>query len=216
MGASTDPVKQPRRYDASGRRHRAEQTRQTVLDTARQLFLRHGYAATTIASIATAAGVSSETIYKSFGTKEALLRTIRTQALAGAGPVPAEERADAAALNESDPRRIIATWAQLTTEVAPRVAPILVLIRDAAAADPDLAPLAQEMDAARLERMADNARALYDHGHLRTGLTVERARDICYAYTMPELYLTLVTQRGWTITDYADFIETALAAALLP
>ena len=40
------------------------------------------------------AGVSEETVYKAFGNKIALVRAIRDQALAGAGPVHAERRSD--------------------------------------------------------------------------------------------------------------------------
>jgi hypothetical protein len=39
-------------------------------------------------------------------------------------------------LRGTDPRAVIEQWGTLTTEVAPRVAPILLLIRTAAAADP--------------------------------------------------------------------------------
>ena len=96
---------------------------------AQRLFLRDGFAATTIAAIAAEAQVSAETIYKAFGGKPGLVRAICDAALAGEGPVPAETRSDQLQLHEPDPRKIIRGWGELTAEVAPRIAPIMLLVR---------------------------------------------------------------------------------------
>ena len=40
--------------------------------------------------------------------------------------------------SEIDARKVIQNWGRLTTEVAPRVAPILLLIRTAAATDAEM------------------------------------------------------------------------------
>src|SRR4051794_30405400 len=62
-------------------------------------------------------------------------------------------------MREPDPRLVIQNWGVLTAEVAPRVAPILLLIRSAAAAaDPEMASLREEVDRERLTRMELNAR----------------------------------------------------------
>jgi len=100
-------------------------------------------------------------------------------------------------------------------EVAPRVAPVLLLVRDAAASDPELAKLQQEMDAARLTRMAHNARTLRDAGHLRKGVTLEAATDVLWTYSSPELYELLIIRRGWSIERYGRFVAEAMIAALL-
>ena len=163
-----------RRYDATGRRARARHTQAAIVDAARQLFLRDGFHATTVGAIAAAAQVSEETIYKGFGTKAGLVRAIRERALAGGGAVHAEQRSDALQ-RERDPRRIIEGWGQLTIEVAPRVMPILRLVADGAARDPEMAGLRDQLDAARLQRMRRNARALARGGHLREGMQLARA-----------------------------------------
>jgi hypothetical protein len=141
---------------------------------------------------------------------------IRDQALAGEGPIPAEHRSDRMQATESDPRRVIQNWGKLTTEVAPRVAPILLLVRSAAATDPELAALREEMDADRLSRMAHNARYLSEGGHLRHGVSFERARDVLFAYSSPELYELFVLRQGWILEDYGRFLADAMIAALLP
>jgi AcrR family transcriptional regulator len=216
MEQNSPAVNTRRRYDSSGRQERARQTRDQITDTARELFLSGGYADTTVAAIAAAAHVSVETIYKGFGGKPGLVRAIIERGLAGGGPVPAEQRSDHIRDTEPDPRRILTAWGAFTAELAPRVAPVLTLARDAAASDPEVATALEQISAARLERMTVNARGLLHAGHLRPGLTVEQAADICWIYSSPELYELLVLRRGWPAERYGKFIAEALIAALLP
>ena len=64
--------------------------------------LESGFAATTIRSVADSAGVSQETIYKSFGSKAALLKAVYDVALAGdADEVPLAARPEARAVLEA-------------------------------------------------------------------------------------------------------------------
>ena len=209
-------VKRIRRYDSTRRQDGAQRRRAAIVESASRLFLREGYVGTTIAKIAGDAGVSEETVYKAFGNKIALVRAIRDRALAGAGPVHAERRSDRMQARENDPRRIIRGWGVLTMEVAPRVAPVLLLLRQAAASDRELAKLQAEMDAARLTRMTHNAQTLLKGGHLRPGIDLDEAADVLWTYSSPELYELFVVRRGWTVERYGRFVADAMIAALLP
>ena len=212
----TAKVKRARTYDSTRRQDAAQRRRSAIVEAARQRFVLEGYATTTIARIAEDAGVSAETVYKVFGSKVALVRAIRDRALAGEGPVHAERRSNLMQISESDPRAIIRRWGELTMEVAPRVAPVLLLVRDAAASDPELAQLQTEMDAARRTRMAHNARTLLKGRHLRKGVTLAAATDVLWTYSSPELYELLINRRGWSVKRYGRFIAEAMIAALLP
>lgn len=216
MERNRSEVKPRRAYNSSRRQEQARRTRTAILDAAQHFFLRDGFAATTVAAIAAEAQVSVDTIYKSFGGKPGLVHAICEQALAGAGPVPAESRSDALQSGESDPRKIIQGWSALGTEVAPRVTPILLLLRTAAATDPEMASLQAEIAASRLKRMTHNARNLATAGHLRPELSVKQAAEIMWVYSSPELYELLVFVRRWSLRRYADFIADAMIAALLP
>ena len=216
MERNRGPVKQRRHYDSTRRHEQAGQTRQAILAVARRRFLDDGFTATTVAAIASEAGVSVDTIYKTFRGKPGLVRAICDQGLAGDGPVPAEARSDALQTTEPDPYTIMAGIGTLASEVAPRVAPILLLIRDAAVADPDMAALKVDLDDQRLERMTHNARNLAAAGHLRAGLSVEEAGEIMWTYSSPELYELLIIGRGWSPRRLGTFIAAALTAALLP
>jgi len=209
-------VKPRRRYDSPRRAEQARQTRAAVTSAAQRLFLRDGFAATTIAAIAAEAGVSAETIYKAFSGKPGLVRAICEQALAGEGPIPAETRSDHLQASEPDPRKIIRGWGRLSAEIAPLVSPILLLLRAAALTDPQMASLRGEIEASRLTRMIRNARTLAEGGHLRAGMTTEHAGEIMWTYSSPELYELLVVSRRWPPQEYGIFIADAMIAALLP
>jgi AcrR family transcriptional regulator len=208
-------VKAHRRYDSSGRLSAAQARRRLVLDAAGRRFLRDGYAATTVSSIAADAGVSVEMVYKAYGGKAGLVRSLWEAALAGEGRVHAEVRSDEVSSAEADPALIVASWARLSKEVAPRVAPVLLLVRAAAATDPEMQRLQEELAAQRLARMAHNADALARPGHLREGVTHDHARDVLLTYTAPEVYELLVLRQGWSLEDYSQFIRQGVAAALL-
>jgi AcrR family transcriptional regulator len=209
-------VKSRRRYDSSGRRQQAGRNREAILEVARRLFLSEGYAATTVAAVAQASNVSVETIYKAFGGKPGLVKAIYERGLEGSGSVPAERRSDAMRSGETDPRKIIENWGAFVTEVAPLSAPILLLVKTAAASDPEMAQLLEEADRARLARMEHNARDLYERRLLREGVTLEQARDILWLYSSPELYGLLVVRQGWAIERYGRFVAGGMIAALLP
>ena len=207
-------VKSRKAYDMSRRRAASARRRRRVLDTAAELFLTHGYAATTVAAVAERAGVSVETIYKSFGGKTGLVRALIDESLEGVEPEPAEQRSDrAAAAAAGDPRAIISAWTTIGRDVVRRGAPLLIMARAGATVDADLAQLLQEVRERTLARMAHNAEALGPH--LREGVTVEHARDVLVAYLTPELYDTLVHGFGWSLDQWADFQARGIAAQLL-
>lgn len=216
MERNSESVNQHRKYDSSRRRQQASETRASILDSARTRFFANGYAATTIAFIADDAGVSVDTVYKTFGNKPGLVRVLCQTALAGQGAVPAETRSDNLQATELDPQVIIRGFGTLTREVAPRINPILLLVREAAATDPDMAQLQRDTDRKRLTRMTHNARNLANAGHLRRGVTVKYAAEILWTYSSPELYQMLVVVRGWSLNRFCGFITDAMIAALLP
>lgn len=214
MDVNVDSVKR-RPYNASRRREQARLTREAIIVAAHARFLQDGYTATTIASIATDAGASSDTIYKSFGGKAGLLRAMCQDALTGAGPVPAEQRSDAMQAAETDPARMLRGLGNLTTEVAPRIAPLLLLLATAAESDTAVGQLRADLDAARLVRMTQVARTLAGKTRLRRGVSVEEAAEIMWAYSSPELYGLLVLGRSWPPERYGEFVGEALVDALL-
>ena len=214
MSMDTRVAKGKRAYDASSRQAKAAAQRELTLEVARARFLELGYSATTVESIAEAAGISPATIYKTYGGKAGLVRELVGRALEGEGPVPAEQRSHALRAGR-DARDVIAGWGALVAEVSPRGAPLVLVLRAAAASDAEAAALYAEIDGARLERMADNARFLARGKHLRRGVSFAAARDVLWTCSSPELYELLVVRRGWTPRQLGEFVAQTMTAALL-
>lgn len=209
-------VKTTRRYESPVRAAQARRTRETILVAAQKQFLDTGYAATTIAGIAEQAGVSVDSIYKTFGGKPGLVRAIYQRGLKGRGSIPAYERSEQIRMRESDPRTMMREWGRLAAEVGAEVTPIQLLIRSAAGVDPDAAALLKEINAHRLKRMRYHARFLADRGYLRDGVSVAQAADVIWTCTSAELYELLVLQRGWSLRRFERFVSDFMIASLLP
>jgi AcrR family transcriptional regulator len=208
-------VKVKRRYDSSRRREQAERMRSVILDTARREFLEQGYAATTVARIAEEAGTSVETLYKAYGGKAGLVRALWERGLRGRAAVPAPEQSDVLSSTATDPVAVLKGWGRFMTELAPEGAPIVLLIRAAAATDTDMAALLAEVEDQRRRRMRHNARRLKERGWLRPGISVSQATDILWSYSSAEFYDLLVLRSGWSPRRYGEFVSDATAAALL-
>jgi AcrR family transcriptional regulator len=202
-----------RRYDGTRRRARAEEVSRSLLDAAHAMLLTEGYAGTTIPKVARACGVSVDSVYNRFPGRAALVRAVVQDALRGGGPLPAEARSDA--LAPGDLSSLLTGWGRLTSEVSPQVAPVLLLVRAAAAVDADVVPLAQQLDDDRRSRMTDNARRLQEAGHLPERVSVEEMADVLWTYSAPELYDLLVQRCGWDLERYGRFVASGIAAHLL-
>lgn len=212
-----DVKTQKRRYDSPRRRAQAEATRRLILEAARELFVRDGYAGTTIDAIADGAGVAPETVYASFGNKRSLLwRLLEIAAAGDEEPIPVLERDWARApLESEDPREQARMLARLAREVMERSAPILVVFRDAASTDPEIAEAWAEANRRMLLDHRAFVAALYRTGGLRRDLSVERAADLFWTLGSPEVYDRLVTQRGWTPAEYEAWFCDTLERTLL-
>ena len=209
--------RQPRSYDASRRQEQARQNRRAVLDAAHRRFVADGYAATTIAAVAADAGVSVETVYKSVGKKPELAKAVFDVAVVGDDEdVPMLQR-EFVARNaaEPDPRRKLQAYGEHLVETAPRISPILLVVRDAAATDAGAAELWAQLQAERLTGMTAYATHLHEGGYLRDGVSLEEARDVLWTHNSVELWDLLVRQRGWTDERFGGWVGRQLIAALL-
>jgi AcrR family transcriptional regulator len=207
-----------RKYDASGRRARAQRTREDVIGAARGLFVERGFVATTVSDIAAAARVSPETIYKTFGSKTALVAAVARALIRGdADATPLRERPAIAQIREEPDSRVrLERYARLLAEVQPRVAPIVAVIREAARSDPALEATLRALEADRLEGMTEFASLLATAGALRDGVSAPTAADVLWTFNSPEMYELLVVRRGWSLARYEKWIAEQLAVALLP
>lgn len=213
-------VKARRRYESPHRREQAARTRHKVVRAAQRLFLRDGYAPTTMSAIATEAGVVVETLYRGFGSKAGLFGAVVEAALAGGADraeVPVEERpAIAEMIAEPDPRRQVALYAATQPGIHRRAGPLLRAVRDAAALDAEVGQVWRELETQRHAGQGRFVGLLSSRGSLRDGLSVELATDALWTLTSLAVYDLLVVDRGWSADAYERWLVEALARELLP
>jgi AcrR family transcriptional regulator len=213
-------VKPRRRYDSRRRQAQSGQTRQDILAAARRVFLEHGYTGATMGNIAQAADVVVETIYRTFGSKAGLFKAVVRAAVAGGAAradVPVDQRpAIQAIIAEQDPRRQLGLYAATQPGIHARSGPLLRVLAAASSVDPELAQVWQELEAERLAGMLRFAQLLAGRGVLRSGLTVDEARDTLWTLNSLAVHDLLVVQRGWSAEQHQHWLAAALAGVLLP
>lgn len=183
-----------------------------MVRAAHQLFVAHGFTATTVADIARAAEVSAPTVYAAFGTKTALLKTCVDIAIAGdEDEVAVVDRPLAEWVYDTDdPREVLSRYAVMMGELAGRAGPIYDVLVRAADAEPALADLLADMERQRLRAATIVAEAVASRGGLPPGRTVEEARDTVWICNAPELFVTVTRKRRWSTKRYVEWSRNTL------
>jgi AcrR family transcriptional regulator len=215
----SEPVKgKARPYDSAGRVRTSRARQVRVAEITARLLVERGYAATTMADIATAAEVSVPWLYKVFGPKPRLAKRTYDVLLAGdPDPVPMSARPAFLALAaETDPHRAVAEYAAIARNLASRTGPLAAaLLAAAGSGDPDLVEIADTMKRERLV----GATAFTDHlaglEALRPGSDLGEARDAVWTLISPDVYRLLVLERGWSEDRYEQWLVDTLTATLL-
>jgi AcrR family transcriptional regulator len=206
-----------RRYKSTARQSAARATRHSILTSARELFARQGYAATSMPAIAKAAGVALDTVYASIGAKATLFRLLVESAISGEDqPVPSEQRDYVLAIRaEADAEAKLKRYAAALSNIQPRLAPLLQILRAAAETDAGLKGLWREISDRRAQNMRLFAKDLQATGRLRQGLSIEMAADILWSMNSPEYYLLLVGERRWTAAQFETWLAQSWVRLLL-
>jgi len=212
-----DPVKS-RGYRSPLREERARQTRISILSAARRLFTERGYAATTVADIAAGADVAVDTVYASVGAKAVIFQMLMETAISGTDQaIPAEER--------DYVRRILAqlrardklhTYAAAVRNIAERMGPLHLVLRDAATQAPELARIRDEISSRRATNMRLLAQDLIATGDLRPDLTVDEIADVVWTMNSAEFYHLMVSERGWSPDSFERWLADSWCRLFLP
>jgi AcrR family transcriptional regulator len=212
-----DPVKRRRTYNSELRSQQAAQTRRKILQAAQELFETEGYAATSMAAIAAAAGVSLKTVYLAFETKSGLLRALWHLLLRGerdSAPV-AEQTWYRAVLEEPDPDRQLRLNIRNSLIVKTRAGKMLDVIRSAASADPEIGSLWARIQTEFHDNQRAIVQSIADKQALATHLDVAGATDILWALNHPNLYMLLAGERSWSPERYERWLSDLLCAEIL-
>ena len=211
MEQGNQSEKEKRPYHSLKRQHQAEDTRRRILEAARELLTSKGYARTTVEAIAELAKVSPKTVSAVIGSKTAILAELVNPDAFDTHIQPLLEQLR---ISREPVQRI-----ELVVLIVRRVYESLVkefeLLRTAGVVAPELAELAQQIEARRRQRQTYLIADLREHGVLRQDLSVEEAVDVLWSLTSYDLYHLLVTERRWDPLRYESWLTALLIEHLL-
>jgi AcrR family transcriptional regulator len=197
---SGEPVK--RKYDASSRRAAAAATRERICAAAEELFVRDGYARTSIRSVAEAAGVAEATVYLAFADKPALLDAVILRAV---DDNPGESLASIAA---APPDEILPRLSASNAALMARAAHLIAIGESASLMDAGLRPLRERAHRNLRAAFGVVAGRLDEAGLLRAGR--QEAADTLYAIVSETTYL----RAGLPPDRYARWLAGTLSVLL--
>ncbi|NUT08312.1 MAG: TetR/AcrR family transcriptional regulator [Hamadaea sp.] len=215
--SEVNSAKTRRSYRSPTRDEGARRTRQAIVTTAAKLFAERGYAATSLADIATEAGVARPTVFASFGSKPALLRHVLDQALAGDdAPVAVADRPWFTPVwDATTPSAVLDAYAEVCVVIAQRAARLFEVVRRAADDAPEVAELWNVLQSNRVA----GAKMVIEHmqtlGELAPGLDTPTAIDTLWLFNDPAHYAALVLQRGWPEDAFRRWLADRMRDALL-
>ncbi len=187
-------------------------TRSVVLEVARRQFAERGYAAAAVRPIAQEAGISLQTLYATFGSKQGLLLALVDTVREQTGGAEAREQIP----RSDDPHELIELAAGLRRRILEVCGDIIVTFREGAAGDPQVAAAyaaGQRRMRDGLQRICGRLEAL---GALRPGLTPRKAADQMAALFVAEVYEELTGPRsGWSPDEYERWLRDRLRDVLL-
>jgi AcrR family transcriptional regulator len=207
-------VKTPRRtYNSPLRAGQAQQTRRRVLESARRLFVENGYAATTVAAVAAAAGVSPETVYQSVGGKRGLLEGVMD--ITGPHESAAEDEDWWLMVGDlTDAGERLDRIVEYSCRILSRTQPIHAIIRGAADKEGFARDLSRRLLEERLENQTDRiGRYLADD--LTPGLSIEEAGERYCVLASPDLFHLLTVELAWTAQHHQEWLSKLMRFELL-
>lgn len=179
------------------------------MQAATALFLKDGYATTTVSDIATEAGVAVQTVYSAYSSKVGVLAAVHDVAIAGDESTPLLDRDWAQGLVELG--SIEQAWSEAVRHVGRAtelVAPIYAVI-ESAAADPDVARLLATVHEQRHQFSEVLAERLLDRPGADPGADQRRVADLLYAMLSVASYIPLVVECGWTLDQWQEWVRVA-------
>jgi AcrR family transcriptional regulator len=204
-----------RAYRSQLRNEQAAATRARILDAAGELFGTHGYAGTTLAAIAQAAGVSAETVQAN-GPKAQLLLAALERAAAGEegrqGIIDRPMGREIAA--EPDDDRLIERVVELLTWSHARVWALARAFSAAAASDPVMRKAYDGLIGRMHADWRKTVAILDDRGMVDPGRDRDELAITLWFVCLPDTYQRLVVEAGWSEAAFKRWLGERLRREL--
>ncbi len=187
-------------------------TEERILAAATELFLAEGYAATTLAAVASRAQVGTRTVYVRFGTKAALFKRVIDVAIVGdAEPVDVLGRAwTRSALSAPAAAARITAFAAAGRQIMERTGALFAVAAQAAAVEPLIAGFWQQgREQTRHVHGLFWTRMAAD-GLLDPDTDLDWLIDTTILLGAAETYLLITRMLAWDLDTYQDWLVTSM------
>ena len=204
-----------RRYNSARRREAADRNRAAVLEACRDLLFQDSYQATTVRAVAERAGVSAETVYKTFGGKPGMVKALWDVTLAGDDePVPMGDRSQMREiLDTAEPGAKLRLYAAFVRGIHERIAPLFTLLTQAG---PEVGEVLETGERERFTGVTAFVRHLDEADVLGPGADPAHVADVLWVLAGPQPYTQFTAGRGWSADAYEEWLAATLTATLLP
>jgi AcrR family transcriptional regulator len=208
-------VNKTRSYRSDLRRQQAEQTRARVVSAAAELFAAEGYARTTLAKIASAAGVSAETV-QGHGPKAALMIAALEHAAVGVTDEGNLLNLDKgrAFLRLDSRDEALDYLVAMATEIHEQTARLSRAVIAAAASDPEL----DEYLAKLITSITGQCRRILavcrDRDWLREDVSFNQLVETTAVLTSVDTFLRMTHYDGWSVARYRRWIRRMVAETI--
>jgi AcrR family transcriptional regulator len=189
----------------------AEETRQSIIRAARQVFAENGYAKARVEEIAKSAGVAAITVYTSVRGKRGLAQLLFD--IWVGSPIRAAGAEQIAA--SSDPVEILDITARVMRRMREEYADIIYTMHDAAPHDSAVAEGLQKATERYQGSCRWVAERIKETGGLRDGLSVDEAGEVLWFYFGYWSWYTLHNENGWSYERSEAWLLAAVRSAIL-
>lgn len=189
---------------------RVAETEDRILAAAHELFVRDGYAATTLTAVADAARVAHRTVYVRFGTKADLLKRVVDVAIAGDTQdidVPSRDWFQAALSAPTVDERI-ELLADGSAALMARAGDVLAVAQQAEPVEPVIAGAARAGRAATRDSLRHFFTQLRDDGLIPADADLGWLCDTAGVLAHANTYLLIRETLGWTPGQYRTWLST--------
>ncbi len=187
---------------------RRDRTERRIVDAATRLFLRDGYANTSLAAVAAEAGVAERTLYVRFASKVVLFqRVIQAGVVGDIDPIPLPERDwSRASMSASTLEERILAFAEGVSDMHERLGPLMSVNGEVEPSEPSVQKSA---GAARTDTLLF-LRAFWEcaarDGLLPSNVDVDWLVDTSTVLSAAETRLLITRTLGWDRDAFRDWI----------
>ncbi len=197
-----------RGYRSELRQRQAEETRSRVVAAAAELFAADGYARTTLAKIAAAAGVSTETVQGQGSKAELLIAAVEYAAVGVSDEknilnLDVGRRMQAA----SSPAEAVDISVAAQTEANQRSAALSLALIGAAGGDPELDRYLSELVASVTRQNRRILEIFRDRGWLREDMPFDDLVETAAVLASAETFLRITRRDGWSVERYQAWLR---------